>query len=29
VRAEMRQLLNHYITYVLGRRPRLLPYLGS
>jgi DNA repair protein RecO (recombination protein O) len=29
VRAEMRQLLNHYVTYLLGRRPRLLPYLGS
>jgi DNA repair protein RecO (recombination protein O) len=29
VRAEVRQLLNYYITYVLGRRPRLLPYLGS
>jgi hypothetical protein len=25
----VRQLLNYYITYVLGRRPRLLPYLGS
>jgi DNA repair protein RecO (recombination protein O) len=29
VRAELRQLLNHYVTYLLGRRPRLLPYLGS
>lgn len=29
VRAEIRQLLNHYVTYLLGRRPRLLPYLGS
>ncbi len=29
VRGEIRQLLNHYVTYVLGRRPRLLPYLGS
>jgi DNA repair protein RecO (recombination protein O) len=29
VRAEVRQLLNHYVTYLLGRRPRLLPYLGS
>jgi DNA repair protein RecO (recombination protein O) len=28
-RAEVRQVLNHYITYLLGRRPRLLPYLGS
>jgi DNA repair protein RecO (recombination protein O) len=29
VRAEVRQLLNHYVTYLRGRRPRLLPYLGS
>src|SRR5262245_25825188 len=29
VRGEVRQLLNHYVTYLLGRRPRLLPYLGS
>jgi DNA repair protein RecO (recombination protein O) len=29
LRAEIRQLLNHYETYLLGRRPRLLPYLGS
>ncbi len=29
VRGEIRQLLNHYVTYLLGRRPRLLPYLGS
>ena len=29
VRAEIRSLLNHYVTYSLGRRPRLLPYLGS
>jgi DNA repair protein RecO (recombination protein O) len=28
-RAEVRQALNHYVTYLLGRRPRLLPYLGS
>ncbi len=28
-RAEVRQVLDHYITYLLGRRPRLLPYLGS
>jgi DNA repair protein RecO (recombination protein O) len=26
---EVRQILNHYVTYRLGRRPRLLPYLGS
>ena len=29
VREELRQLLNYYVTYLLGRRPRLLPYLGS
>jgi DNA repair protein RecO (recombination protein O) len=29
VRAEVRQVLNHYVTYLLGRRPRLLPYLGG
>jgi DNA repair protein RecO (recombination protein O) len=29
VRAEVRQLLSHYVTYRLGRRPRLLAYLGS
>ncbi len=29
VRREVRQLLDHYVTYLLGRRPRLLPYLGS
>jgi DNA repair protein RecO (recombination protein O) len=29
LRNEVRQLLNHYVTYLLGRRPRLLPYLGS
>ncbi|MBI3821637.1 MAG: DNA repair protein RecO [Planctomycetes bacterium] len=29
LRSEVRQLLDHYVTYVLGRRPRLLPYLGS
>jgi DNA repair protein RecO (recombination protein O) len=29
VRNELRQLLNYYITYLRGRRPRLLPYLGS
>jgi DNA repair protein RecO (recombination protein O) len=28
-RAEARQVLGQYVTYVLGRRPRLLPYLGS
>jgi DNA repair protein RecO (recombination protein O) len=28
-RGEVRQLLNHYVTYLMGRRPRLLPYLGS
>jgi DNA repair protein RecO (recombination protein O) len=29
VRAEVRRILNDYVTYLLGRRPRLLPYLGS
>lgn len=29
VRKELRQLLNQYVTYRMGRRPRLLPYLGS
>jgi DNA repair protein RecO (recombination protein O) len=29
VRREVRLMLNDYITYLLGRRPRLLPYLGS
>lgn len=28
-RAEVRQLLGQYLTYLLGRRPRLLSYLGS
>lgn len=28
-RSEVRQVLNDYETYVQGRRPRLLPYLGS
>jgi DNA repair protein RecO (recombination protein O) len=28
-RAELRQLLGQYVTYLMGRRPRLLPYLGS
>jgi hypothetical protein len=29
VRAELRQLVGQYVTYRMGRRPRLLPYLGS
>jgi DNA repair protein RecO (recombination protein O) len=29
VRTEVRQVLGHYVTYLLGRRPRLLSYLGS
>ena len=29
VRNELRQLLNHYVTYLLGHRPRLLPYLSG
>ena len=28
-RVELRQLLSHYVTYLMGRRPRLLSYLGS
>jgi DNA repair protein RecO (recombination protein O) len=28
-RGEIRHLLNYYVTYLMGRRPRLLPYLGS
>jgi DNA repair protein RecO (recombination protein O) len=27
LRAELRQVLGGYVTYLLGRRPRLLPYL--
>jgi DNA repair protein RecO (recombination protein O) len=29
VRRELRQLLGQYVTYLMGRRPRVLPYLGS
>jgi DNA repair protein RecO (recombination protein O) len=29
VRGEIRQVLGQYVTYLLGRQPRLLPYLGS
>ncbi len=29
VRAELRQIVGEYVTYLMGRRPRLLPYLGS
>jgi DNA repair protein RecO (recombination protein O) len=29
VHSEVRKLLGHYVTYRLGRRPRMLPYLGS
>jgi DNA repair protein RecO (recombination protein O) len=29
VRREIRQILNQYVTYLMGRPPRLLPYLGS
>ena len=29
VRNELRQLLNHHVTYLLGHRPRLLPYLSG
>jgi DNA repair protein RecO (recombination protein O) len=28
-RKDVRQLLGDYVTYLLGHRPRLLPYLGS
>jgi DNA repair protein RecO (recombination protein O) len=28
-RTEVRQVLNEYITYQMGRRPRLLSYVGS
>lgn len=28
-RAEVRQILNGYMTYLMGRRPKMLPYLGS
>jgi DNA repair protein RecO (recombination protein O) len=28
-RAELRQLFNQYISYLLGRRPRTMAYLGS
>jgi DNA repair protein RecO (recombination protein O) len=28
-RAELRRLYNAYISYLLGRRPRTMPYLGS
>jgi DNA repair protein RecO (recombination protein O) len=26
---ELRQVLGQYVTYLMGRRPRLLPYLGG
>lgn len=29
LRSEIREVLNEYVTYLMGRRPRLLPYLGS
>ena len=29
LRREVRQILDHYVTYSLGRKPRMLPYLGS
>ena len=28
-RGEVRQVLNYYVSFLLGRRPRLQPYLGS
>jgi len=29
VRGQLREVLNQYVTYLLGRRPKLLPYLRS
>jgi DNA repair protein RecO (recombination protein O) len=29
VRRDVRQVLDHYVTYLLGHRPRLLTFLGS
>jgi DNA repair protein RecO (recombination protein O) len=29
VRGQLRNILNQYVMYLMGRRPRLLPYLGS
>lgn len=29
LRQDLRTVLNLYVTYLLGRQPRLLPYLGS
>ena len=29
LRREVRQILDNYVTHTLGRKPRLLPYLGS
>jgi DNA repair protein RecO (recombination protein O) len=29
VRSELQKLLGHYVTHLMGRQPRLLPYLGS
>jgi DNA repair protein RecO (recombination protein O) len=28
-RRDVRAFLGHYVTYLMGRQPRLLPYLGS
>jgi DNA repair protein RecO (recombination protein O) len=28
-RKQIRQILGQYVTYLMGRQPRLLPYLGS
>jgi DNA repair protein RecO (recombination protein O) len=28
-RVELRRLFNQYVSYLLGRRPRTMPYLGS
>jgi hypothetical protein len=29
IRRELRALLNHYLTWLRGRRPKLLGFLGS
>jgi DNA repair protein RecO (recombination protein O) len=29
VRGQLREILNQYVTYLMGRRPKLLPYLRS
>ncbi len=29
LRAELRRVLGHYVTWLMGRRPRLLPYVNN